>query len=80
MIKLQKRFFIETLENNVTNSGHQHNAHINSSKCQKQFYDESILSRFEVLTKPIYKCNEDAHIMLHNTKTTLFNIKTFLNL
>ena len=29
-----------------------------SSRCQKHLYDESALSRFEVLTKPLYKCNE----------------------
>ena len=30
-----------------------------SSRFQKHLYDESALSRFEVLTKPIFKCNED---------------------
>ena len=30
-----------------------------SSRFQKHLYDESALSRFEVLTKPLYKCNED---------------------
>ena len=59
MIKLQKRYFIETLENNETISGHKHNAHMYSSRFRKHLYDESALSRFEVLTKPIYKCNED---------------------
>ena len=29
------------------------------SRFQDHVYDESALSRFEVLTKPIYKCNED---------------------
>ena len=59
LIKLQKRFFIETLENNETNSGHRHMPHMYSSRFQKHLYDESALSRFEVLTKPFYKCNED---------------------
>ena len=59
LIKLQKRFFIETLENNKTNSGHRHMPHMYSSRFQKHLYDESALSRFEVLTKPFYKCNED---------------------
>ena len=58
-IKFQKRYFIETLEINETNSGHKQNAHMYSSRFQKHLYDESALSRFEVLTKPIYKCNED---------------------
>ena len=30
-----------------------------SGRFQKHLYDESALSCFEVLTKPIYKCNED---------------------
>ena len=59
MIKFQKRHFIETLEINETNSGHKHDAHMYSSCFQKHFYNESALSRFEVLTKPLYKCNED---------------------
>ena len=59
MIQFQQRYFIETLKNNDTNSGHKHNAHMFSSHFQKHLYDESAISRFEVLTKPIYKCNED---------------------
>ena len=59
MIKSQKRYFIETLENNETNSGHKHNAHMYSSRFQKHLSDISALSRFEVLTKPIFKCNKD---------------------
>ena len=59
MIKIQTRHFIETLENNETNSGHKHNAHMYSSRLQKHLYDESTLSRFEVPTKHLYKCNED---------------------
>ena len=30
-----------------------------SSRFQKHLYDDSTLSRFEVLTEPLYKCNED---------------------
>ena len=59
MIKSQKRYFIATLENNETNPDHIHNAHMFSSRFQKHLYDESALSRFKVLTKPLYKCNED---------------------
>ena len=33
--------------------------HMYSSRFQKHLYDESALSRFEVLTKHLYKCNED---------------------
>ena len=33
--------------------------HRYSSRFQKHLYDESAFSRFEVLTKPLYKCNED---------------------
>ena len=57
MIKFLKRYFIETLENNETNSGHNHMPHMYSSCFQKHLYDDSALSRFEVLTKPVYKCN-----------------------
>ena len=61
MIKFQNRYFIETLENNETNKVHEHEAHMYSSRFRRHFYDESALSRFrfEVLTKPILKCNED---------------------
>ena len=58
MVKFQKRYFIETFENNETSSGHQRNAHMYSSCFQKHFYDESTLSRFEVLTKLFHKRNE----------------------
>ena len=58
MIKLQKRYFIETLENNKTIIGHQHNAHMYSSRFQKHPHDESALSRFEVLTNSLCKSNE----------------------
>ena len=59
MIKFQKRFFIETLEKNETNSGHKHMPHMYSSRFQKHLYAKSALSRFELLTKPLYKSNED---------------------
>ena len=59
VIKFQKIYFFETLENNETNSGHKRNAHMYSRRFQKHLYCESALSRFEVLTKPIIKCNED---------------------
>ena len=60
MFKYQKRYSIEAIENNETNSGHKHMPHIYSSRFQIQlFYDESALSRFEVLTKHLYKCNEN---------------------
>ena len=59
MIEFQKRYFIETLENNESNSGHKYNAHIYSSRFQKHLYDEPELSRFEVLSKILQKCNED---------------------
>ena len=59
MIKLQKRYFIETLEKNETNLGHKHNAHMYSSRFAKHLYDETAISRFEILTKPLYKCNGD---------------------
>ena len=59
MIKFQKRYLVETLENNETNSGHKHMPHMYSSRFQKHLYDGSALSRFEVLTKPLHKCNED---------------------
>ena len=59
MIKFQKRYFVETLENNETYCGHKHMPHMYSSRFQKNLYDKSALSSFEVLTKPIYKGNED---------------------
>ena len=59
MIKFQKRYFIEKLESNETNPGHKHNAHMYSSRVQKHLYDESALSRFEVLLKTLYNCNAD---------------------
>ena len=59
MINFRKRYFIETLADSETIPGHQHNAHMYNSHIQDHFCEESELSRFEVLTKPIYKCNED---------------------
>ena len=59
MIKFQKRYFIETLENNETTSGHKHLPHMYSSRFQKHLYDESALSPLEILTKPLFKYNED---------------------
>ena len=56
MIKFQKRYFIEILEDNENNSVHEHMLHMYSSR---NLYDESALSQFEVLTKPFFKCNED---------------------
>ena len=56
----KKKYFIETLENYETNSGQKHNAHRYSSCFQEHFYDKSALFRVEVLTKPIFKCNEDS--------------------
>ena len=58
-IQIQKRYFIETLENKETNSGHKHMPHMYSSCFKKRLYDESAFSQFEVLTKSIFKCNED---------------------
>ena len=58
MIKFQKRYFIEALENNETNCDHKHRPHMYSSHFQKQLYDESALSRFEVLTKLLFNCIE----------------------
>ena len=59
MTNFQKRYFIETVENNETNFGHKNTPHMYSSRFQKHLYDKSALSRFDVLTKPLYKCNED---------------------
>ena len=59
MIKVQKRYFNETPDNNETIPGHEDNAHMYSNCFQKHLYDEAALSRFEVLTKPLYKYNED---------------------
>ena len=68
MIKFQKRYFIEALENKETNKGHQQNAHMYFSHFQTHLCDESALSRFEVLTKPIHRCNEVALITQHKIK------------
>ena len=60
MIKFQKRYFIETLENKETSNVHKHLPHMYSSRFQKHLYDESALSRFEVLTKSLK--NQDIFI------------------
>ena len=59
MINFQKRYFIETLKNNEPNFDHKHHSNMNSILFQNHLYEESALFRFEVLSKPIYKCNED---------------------
>ena len=58
IIKFQKRYFNEKLENNETNSDHKHNAHMYSSRSQKHIYDEFPFSGFEFLTKHIHKFNK----------------------
>ena len=73
MINFQKRYFIETLENNETNSGQKHNEHMYSSWFQKHLCDESALSRFVVLKKPLHKCDEDRSYYATQNKTFLFN-------
>ena len=58
MIKFQKRYFIELLEKKlilVTITMHTFFLVV----FKKHLYYESALSRFEVLTKPLHKCNED---------------------
>ena len=55
MIKFQKRYFIETLTNNESNTGLQHNAHMYTSCVQDHLYDESVLARFEIINKLLYK-------------------------
>ena len=59
MIKFLKRYFTETREKNETISGHKHNAHMYSSRFQKLLFNESALSRFEVLTNTLHKCKKD---------------------
>ena len=79
MIKFQKRYFIETLENYETNSGHKHNAHMYSSRFQKDLYDESaltVVSRFS--QNPSTNAMKTAHNTQHNMKTFLFNIKVLI--
>ena len=78
MIKIRKRYLIESLQNNETNSGHKHNAHMYSSRFQKHLYDESALSRFQVLTKPIFKCNEDRPYYATQYREIFNNIKKVL--
>ena len=80
MIKFQKRYFIETLKNNETTSGHKHMPHIYSSRFQEHLYDESALSSFEVLTKPLYKCNEDRRYYATQYQVFLYKTAKVLNL
>ena len=78
MIKFQKRYFIEILENKETSSGYKHMPHIHSSRFQKHLYDESALSRFEVLTNSLYKCNEDRPYYATQYQNILYNTKKVL--
>ena len=59
MINFQKRYYVETVTNNENNSAHQRNAQMYTSCFQDHLYDDYAISRFEVLTKPIYRCKED---------------------
>ena len=59
LLKFQKLYFIETLRNIETYSVHKHNAHMYTNSFQDLLNGESAFSRFEVITKPIYNCNED---------------------
>ena len=80
MIKFQKRYFVETLENNATNSGNKHMPHMYSSSFQKHFYDESAFSGFEVLRKPLYNCNEDRPYCANQYQDIFYNTEKFLKL
>ena len=73
MINFQKRYFIETLEKNETNSGHKHMPHLYSSRFQKHFYDESALSQ-NLSTNVM----NTVHIIPLNIKTFSYNTKKVL--
>ena len=49
-----------------------------SDSVQDYLYDESALSRFEVITKPLYKCNEERSYYATQYQDILSNIKTVL--
>ena len=59
MIKFQNHFFIEILTNNVTNSGHQNNAHMHTGLLQNLLNDELVFSLFERETKSRHKGSEE---------------------
>ena len=80
MIKFQKRYPIETLKYNETNSGQKNTPHMYSCRFQKQLYEETqfLVSRF---SQNFYtNVMKTAHVMPHNTKTFLFNTKKVLTL
>ena len=80
MIKFQKRYFIETLENIGINSGHNYNAQMYSSRFQKLFM---MNAHFLVLrsSQNLYiNVTKIAHIMLHNIKLFLSTITKVLTL
>ena len=79
MIKIQKRYFIGTLTDNETNSGHHHNAHMYSDRCHDNLYDESAFSRFEVTNLklqwiPPYYSTKNQDIFIQDRKD--FNFAT----
>ena len=80
MIKFQKRYFIETLETTENNPDHKHNAHMYSSRLQNSFMMNLhflVLTFAQNLSINVMKI---APIMLHSTKTFLFNTKKVLTL
>ena len=78
-IKFQKRYFIDVLENNETNFGHKRSAHMYTSRFQKHLYDESVLSLFEVLAIPLYKCNDDRPYYATENQEILVQYREGLN-
>ena len=77
-IKFQKRYYIEKLENNETNSGHKHNAHMYSSRFQNHFMSNphSLVSRFS--QNHFLNVMKIAHTTPHIFKTSLYNKKKVL--
>ena len=65
MIKFRNRYFIETLENNETNSGHKHNAHMYSSFFQKHLMMNQHFLVLRFSQKLFTKVMMIVHIMPH---------------
>ena len=80
MIKFQKRYFIETLENNEPNWGHKQYAQMYSSRFQKDLYEHLFMINPHFLvsrsSQNLYiNVTKISHIMLHNIKIFLLNTK-----
>ena len=57
-----------------TKSAHHHNGHVYASRFQDYLYDETAHSRFELITKPLHKCNDESPYYTTQHRDVFFSV------